>query len=337
VRLRRRPSPVDPRVVVITGASSGVGRATAHAFAERGATVALLARNERGLGEAAREVERLGGTALVCPVDVADAAAVEAAADRVESEAGPIDTWVNAAMATVLAPLDDISAEEFRRATDVTYLGAVHGTMAALRRMQRRNRGTIVQVGSVVAYRGLPFQTPYSGAKAALRGFTESLRTELLHRDSDIHVSEVHLSAINTPHFVVCRSRQQFRTRPVPPIYTPEVAASSVVWAATHRRRELWVGYPAVVAILGGKFFPGLSDRVLGWRGVELQLTRTPVALDRPDNLFEPVPFDPGTAGPYRGRTWGWSAQLWVSAHRRVVGTAVAVAALAGAAGRRRR
>jgi NAD(P)-dependent dehydrogenase (short-subunit alcohol dehydrogenase family) len=289
--------------------------------------VALLARNEAALAAAAAEVRAAGGTALVVRVDVADAAAVEAAATLVEDELGPIDVWVNAAMATVLAPVDDLSAEELQRATDVTYLGTAHGSMAALRRMRPRDRGTIVQVGSTLAHRAIPFQAAYCGAKFAVRGFTESLRAELLREGSAVHVTEVHLSAVNTPHFVVCRSRQGFRSRPVPPTFTPEVAAAGVVWAATHRRRELWVGYPAVVGILASRLLPGrIGDRVLAWRGVELQLTHTAVAPDRPDNLFAPVPFDPGTTGPGVGRTWGWSGQLWVSAHRRALGAAAGVA-----------
>lgn len=317
-------------MVVVTGGSSGVGRATAHAFAVRGCAVALLARNELALAAAAEEVRRAGGRPLVVVVDVADAAAVGAAAAEVERELGPIDVWVNAAMATVLAPVHDLGAEELRRATEVTYLGTAHGTMAALRLMRPRGRGTIVQVGSTLAYRALPFQAAYCGAKFAVRAFTESLRVELLREGSGIHVTEVHLSAVNTPHFVVCRSRQGFRSRPVPPTFTPEVAAAGVVWAATHRRRELWVGYPAVVGIVASRLLPGLGDRVLAWRGVELQLTRTEVEPGRPDNLFSPVPFDPGTSGPAVGRSWGWSGQLWLSAHRRAIATAGAV--LAGAA-----
>lgn len=323
--------------MVITGGSSGIGRATAHGFAARGCAVALLARNELALEAAAAEVRAAGGRALVVPVDVADAEAVEAAASRVEAELGPIDVWVNAAMATVLAPVHDVSAEELRRTTAVTYLGTAHGTMAALRRMRGRDRGAIVQVGSTLAYRAIPLQAPYCGAKFAVRGFTESLRAELLREGSNVHVTEVHLSAVNTPHFEVCRSRQGVRSRPVPPTYTPDVAAEGIVWAATHRRRELWVGYPAVVGILASKLAPGLGDRVLAWRGVELQLTRTAVDPGRQDNLFGPVDFDPGTTGPGKGHTWGWRGQLWLSAHRRAVGTAAlgALAALARS-GRRR-
>lgn len=332
---RRSASSSVPQVVVITGASSGVGRATAHAFAARGCSIALLARNEVALAGAAEEVRAAGGTAMVVVTDVADAAAVEAAADQVEGELGPIDVWVNAAMATVFAPVHDLGADELQRATDVTYLGTAHGTMAALRRMRQRDVGTIVQVGSTLAYRAIPFQAPYCGAKFAVRGFTESLRTELLREGSGVHVTEVHLSAVNTPHFVVCRTRQRVRSRPVPPTFTPAVAADGIVWAATHRRRELWVGYPAVVGILAGKLLPGLGDRVLAWRGVELQLTGTEVAADRPDNLFSPVDFDPGTEGPATGRRWGWGGQLWLSSHRRSLALAGAGAAVAGLIRRR--
>jgi len=335
--LRRRATPrADPHVVVITGGSSGVGRATAHAFAARGCAIALLARNETALAAAAEEVRAAGGRALVVPVDVADAGAVEAAAAMVEDELGPIDVWVNAAMATVLAPVHDVAAEELQRTTDVTYLGTAHGSMAALRRMRPRDQGTIVQVGSTLAHRAIPFQAPYCGAKFAVRGFTESLRAELLREGSGVHVTEVHLSAVNTPHFVVCRSRQGFRSRPVPPTFTPEVAAAGVVWAATHRRRELWVGYPAVVGILASRLLPGIGDRVLAWRGVELQLTHTAVVPGRPDNLFAPVPFDPGTTGPGVGRTWGWSGQLWLSAHRRALSAAGGGLAVAAVLLRRR-
>jgi short-subunit dehydrogenase len=333
-RLRRPPLP-EPRVVVITGASSGVGRASAHAFAERGAAVALLARNTEALEAAATEVEERGGRAMVLVVDVADADAVEEAAERVEVALGPIDVWVNAAMATVLAPLSDLTPEELRRTTEVTYLGTAHGTMSALRHMRERDRGVVVQVGSTVAYRGIPLQTAYSGAKYAVRGFTEALRTELLHERSGVHVTEVHLSAVNTPHFVVTRSRHGVRSRPVPPIHPPEVAAAAVVWAATHRRREVWVGWPATAAILAGRLAPGLADHVLGWRGAALQLTTTAVATDRPDNLDTPVPFDPGTTGPYPSRTWGAGVQRRLSAGRvpLVAGLALGL----GAALRRRR
>ncbi|MEO7063892.1 MAG: SDR family oxidoreductase [Dokdonella sp.] len=306
-------------VVVITGASAGVGRATAHRFARAGASVVLIARASAALDAAAAEVRALGAQTLAIGVDVADAAEVEAAAARVEDEVGPIDVWINAAMATIFAPVSDISAEEFRRATEVTYLGTVHGTMAALKRMRSRNRGKIVQVGSALAYRAIPLQAPYCGAKFAIRGFTDALRVELMHDRSRITVTMVQLSAFNTPQFQWGRTRLPRRPQPVPPIYQPEVAAEGIYYAAHHRRRELWIGYPAVKAIIGNGLVPWLADRVLAREGYSGQMDEQPVPTDRPDNLFEPVDRDFGTHGRFDDRSHGFSPQLWATTHRKAV------------------
>jgi NAD(P)-dependent dehydrogenase (short-subunit alcohol dehydrogenase family) len=303
-------------VVVVTGASAGVGRATARAFAARRAHVALLARDADGLAGAAREVETAGGRALVLPVDVADAEAVEQAAQQIEAALGPIDVWVNVAMVTVYAPLHLISPAEYRRATEVTYLGNVYGTMAALRRMRARGRGTIVQVGSALAYRAIPLQAPYCGAKFAIRGFTDSLRSELLHEKINIHVTMVQLPALNTPQFDWGRNKLPRRPQPVPPIFQPEVAARAIVFAAYARRREVWVGSSTVKAILGTKIIPGLLDRYLATRGYSGQLSDEPRDPDAADNLFEPLPGDHGTHGRFDSRATAHCAALWASMHR---------------------
>lgn len=321
------------RVVVITGASAGVGRATARAFAERGAAVGLLARDTEGLEGARADVEAAGTRALAVGLDVADAEQVESAAGRIEAELGPIDVWINNAMTTVFAPVTEITPEEFRRATEVTYLGAVYGTMAALARMGPRDRGVIVQVGSALAYRAIPLQAPYCGAKHALRGFTDSLRTELLHEGSGVRLTMVHLPALNTPQFSWCRTRLPRHPQPVPPIYDPEVAARAIVWASEHNRRELWVGYPTVLAIVGNKLAPGLADRYLARTGYRSQQTDVPVDPERDDNLFHPVPGDFGAHGQFGERARSRSLQLWATTHRRwlaagALGVAGALAAL---------
>ena len=261
----------------------------------------------------------MGADALAIGVDVADAAEVEAAAERVEAEVGPIDIWINAAMATIFAPVREISAQEFRRATEVTYLGAVHGTMSALKRMRSRNRGKIVQVGSALAYRAIPLQAPYCGAKFAIRGFTDALRVELMHERSSVTVTMVQLSAFNTPQFQWGRTRLPRRPQPVPPIYQPEVAAEGIYYAAHHRRRELWVGYPAVKAIIGNGLMPSLADRVLAREGYSGQMDDQPLPADRPDNLFEAVDGDYGTHGRFDDRARGFSPQLWMNTHRKMV------------------
>src|ERR671933_797866 len=250
-------------VVVITGASSGVGRATARRFAGPGTKLALLARDRDALEAAAREVREAGGEALVLPTDVADPEAVEAAASAAEEQLGPIDVWINVAMTTVFAFFEDVEPEEFRRATDVTYHGSVWGLRTALRRMLPRDRGTIVQVGSALAYRGIPLQAPYCGAKHAIKGFTESVRSELRNKGSRVHVTMVQLPGLNTPQFDHCRSKVEKHPMPVPPIYQPEVAAEAVHWAAHHRRREVYVGAPTVYTILGNKLATWMAERYL--------------------------------------------------------------------------
>lgn len=305
------------KIVVVTGASAGVGRATAVEFARQGATVALLARGKAGLEGARAEVEAAGGKAWVQTLDVADADAVDAAAERIEAELGAIDIWVNNAMVTVLSPISQMTAEEFRRVTEVTYLGTVHGTLAALRHMRPRNRGVIVQVGSALAYRAIPLQSAYCAAKFACRGFTDSLRVELQHDDSAVHVTSVHLAAFNTPQFDWARNRMPRRPQPVPPVFQPELAARAIVWASQQKRREVNVGFPAVKTIWGNKFAPQVADWVLEEDGYSGQQDEQLSAGDRPDNLFKPVDRDMGSHGRFdnEARTHSW--QLWATMHRR--------------------
>jgi NAD(P)-dependent dehydrogenase (short-subunit alcohol dehydrogenase family) len=324
-----------PKVVVITGASSGVGRATARAFGSLGAGVGLLARGDDALQATAKEVDSAGGRPLAVATDVADAAAVERAASQVERELGPIDAWVNNAMTSVLAPFAEITPEEFRRATEVTYLGAVYGTKAALDRMLPRDRGVVVCVGSALAYRGIPLQSPYCGAKHAIQGFTESVRCELLHDRSRVRITMVQLPALNTPQFEVALSRLPSRAQPVPPIYQPEVAARAVVWAATHRRRELKVGAATVATLLANAVVPGLLDRYLGRSGYQSQQTGEPAVRDRPDNLWRPLPGDRGAHGGFDHRAHGHSPQLWLSTHRVALAAAGITGAAAAVLGRR--
>ncbi len=317
-------------VVVITGASAGVGRATAREFGRRGARVGLLARGEEGLEATRYEIEVLGGEALVLPTDVAHPDEVETAAGAVEEAFGPIDIWVNNAMTSVFAPVRETAPEEFRRVTEVTYLGVVYGTMAALRRMLPRDRGTIVQVGSALAARSIPLQAAYCGAKHAIRGFTDSLRCELLHEDSNVWVTMVQMPALNTPQFGWVRSRLPNRAQPVPPIYQPEVAAEAIYWAAHHRRRELEVGWPTVRAIQGNKVAPGLLDHYLASNAYSAQQTDQPRDPNRPDNLWEPVPGDHGAHGDFDARARSGSSQLWMNTHRALIAAGGAV--LAGTA-----
>ncbi len=313
-----------PLTVVVTGASAGVGRAVVREFTRQKAHIGLIARGKDRLEAARREVEEGGGKALVLPTDVADHAAVEAAAERVENELGPIDIWVNDAMTTIFAPFIEIKPEEFKRATEVTYLGCVYGTLSALKRMKERNHGTIVQVGSALAYRSIPLQSPYCGAKHAIVGFTDSIRSELIHDRSRVHLTVVHLPAMNTPQFGWCRTRLPRHPQPVPPIFQPEVAARAIVWAAEHRRREVYVGWPTVKAIYGQELVPGYADRYLAENAYEGQETSQPVAADRPDNLFEPAAGDYAAHGIFGKRASTFSLQSWMDLHRG------SVAAIAG-------
>jgi len=332
---------MDARVVVVCGASAGIGRAVARRFGREGWRVALLARGQDGLEAARAEIESAGGTALVVPVDVADAAAVEAAAARVEREWGAIDVWINNAMVTTYCELLDMSDEDFRRVTDVTYLGSVWGLRAALRRMVPRDRGVVVQVGSALAYRSIPLQSAYCGAKSALRGVIDSLRSELLHRASRVKVTMVQLSAFNTPQFDWGKTCGTKQPQPVPPIFQPEVAAEGIYHAALRPRRELWVGWPAMKAILGQRVIPGLLDRYLAGAGYDGQHTDEPLPAGRRDNLYAPVPGDAGAHGRFDARAQGTSLQLAASLHRGAIATAalagLAVALLAGAWTSRRR
>lgn len=307
---------MDRKIAVVTGSSAGIGRATAIEFGKHGWHVALLARGVDGLEGARKDIERVGGSAMVIPADVADHAQVEAAAERVELEWGPIDVWVNDAMSTIFCDVLSISPEDFKRATDVTYLGTVWGTMAALRRMQSRNRGAIVQVGSALAYRSIPLQAPYCGAKSAIRGFTDSLRSELIHAKSNVHLTMVQLSAFNTPQFDWGRTCLPDEPKPLGKIFQPEVAAQGIYWAATHRRRELWVGWPAVEAILGTKIIPGFLDRKLAYDAYGGQESNKRIPPGRRDNLYEPVPGDHGAHGRFDSKALNWSAQLWLTTHR---------------------
>jgi len=324
-------------VIVVTGATAGVGRATAVAFAREGARVGLVARGGDGLEGARQEVEAAGGEALVLPADVSSAEEVETAAELAERELGPIDTWVNNAMVTVFSLFADLSPEEFRRVTEVTYLGTVHGTMAALRRMRPRDRGTIVQVGSALAYRGIPLQAAYCGAKHGVKGFTESLRTELLHEGSAVGVTMVHLPALNTPQFDRCRTHLAWQPQPVPPIYQPEVAAEAVLLAVRSRRRELYVGWPTVATVLGNKLAPGAMDRYLAATGIESQHTDEPVDPERPDNLYASLPGDPGAHGRFDAEAHEGSVELLASEHRAAASLALLGAAALGASALRRR
>jgi short-subunit dehydrogenase len=322
---------MQEHVVVVTGASSGVGRAVARAFGGRQAKVALLARGRDGLEGARKEVEQAGGKALVLPTDLGHADQVEAAAIATEEALGPIDVWVNCAMATVFAEFVDVTPEEYERATQSTYLGFVWGTRSALRRMLPRDRGTIVQVGSALAYRGIPLQSAYCGAKHAIKGFTESLRCELRHNGSRVHVTMVQLPGVNTPQFDHCRTKLARHPRPVPPVYQPEVAAEAVVFAATHRRREIYVGLPTVLTIAGNKLASGLVERYLARTCYDSQQMDEPVEADRPDNLFEPPPGDPGAHGRFDSQAHARSVQLTLTEHRRELGLgALAVGGLAG-------
>ena len=325
-------------VVVVTGASSGIGRAIARRFAQDGASIGLIARGREALEGTRRDVEQAGARALVIPTDVADWDGVNSAARAVEEAFGPIDVWVNNAMTTVFAPFKEIEPDEFRRATEVTYLGAVWGTKAALDRMLPRDRGSIVLVGSALAYRGIPLQAPYCGAKHAEKGFFESLRTELRHDKSKVHLSMVQLPGHNTPQFLHCRSKMPKVPQPMPPYYQPEVAADAVHWAAHNRRRELYVGMPTVKTIVGNKVAPWLVERVLAKQAFKGQQSDKPADPNRPDNLESPPPGDPGAHGPYDQKARKSSVQTQISKRRGLVGMMTGlVLILTGVLGRHQR
>ena len=314
---------------MVTGATSGIGRAIARRFAQDGASIALISRGREALDHTKAEIERAGGRALVLPTDLADWDGVKSAAAAVEEAFGPIDIWINNAMATIFAPFKDVEPDEFKRSTEVTYLGTVWGTKAALEKMLPRDRGTIVIVGSALAYRGIPLQSAYCGAKHGVKGFFESLRTELRHDKSNVHVTMVQLPGVNTPQFEHGRSKMPMVPQPMPPYYEPEVCADAVHWAAHNKRRELYVGAPTVKTIVGNKVAPWLVERVLAKQGISGQQSDKPADPNRPDNLFTPPPGDPGAHGPYdkKARTSSIQTQL---AKRRGLLAAGAVAILTG-------
>lgn len=312
--------------VVVTGASAGLGRAIAREFGKHRANVGLLARGVDGLNAAKQEIEAAGGKALVLPTDVADAKAVEQAAILVEDQFGPIDVWVNNAMTSVFSPVKEMLPEEYKRVTEVTYLGVVNGTLAALNRMMARDRGTIVQVGSALAYRSIPLQSAYCAAKHAVAGFTDSLRCELIHERSNVHITMVQMPALNTPQFEWVKSRLKRKAQPVPPIFQPEVGARAVYWAAHHRRREIYVASSTVVAIEGNKIAPGLLDYYLGQTGYNAQQTQEPEDPNRPNNLWEPVAGDHGAHGRFDNRAHAQSYESWVDLHRVSIGASAAIA-----------
>ena len=316
-------------VVVITGASAGLGRATAREFGRHGAKVGLVARGVDGLEAAKREIESAGGRAMVLPLDVADANAVEKAAAAVEQEFGPIDIWVNNAMTSVFSPVKEMLPEEYKRVTEVTYLGVVYGTLAALKRMLPRNSGTIVQVGSALAYRSIPLQSAYCAAKHAIAGFTDSLRCELIHDSSKVRVTMVQMPALNTPQFGWVKSRLKYKAQPVPPIFQPEVGARAIYWAAHHSRREIYAGWPTVEAVIGNKLAPGMLDRYLGKTGFASQQTCEPEDPNRQDNLWDSVKGDHGAHGTFDRRAHENSWELQASFGRRWIGAGLAAAVAA--------
>ncbi len=320
------------RVVVVTGASAGVGRATVQEFAREGARIGLLARGQAGLEGAKEDVERLGGKALVLPTDVADPAQVEEAAKQVEAAFGPIDVWVNVAMTSVFSPVKEMTPEEFKRVTEVTYLGYVYGTLAALKRMLPRDEGMIIQVGSALAYRGIPLQAAYCASKHAIQGFMDSLRCELIHDKSKVRTTMVQMPALNTPQFGWVKSRLPNKAQPVPPIFQPEVAARAIVWASHHNRREIYVGMPTVKAIVGNKIAPSLLDWILGRSGYKSQQRNEKADPNRPNNLLQPVDAerDYGAHGVFDDRASSSSQELWTSMHRNLVAGGLVGLAAAG-------
>ncbi len=322
----------EPEVVVITGASAGVGRATARAFGKRKARVGLIARGRDGLEGAKREIESAGGQAIVLPLDVSDHKALDQAADDVESAFGPIDVWVNNAMLSVFSPIMEMKPEEYKRVTEVTYLGYVYGTLSALRRMKPRDHGSIVQVGSALAYRGIPLQSAYCAAKHAIQGFHDSLLTELIHDGSRVRVVMVQMPALNTPQFRWVRSRLPRKAQPVPPIFQPEVAAEAIVWAAYCDRREVNVGWPTVKAVWGNNIAPGYADHYLARHGYDGQMIDEPEDPDRPDNLWAPLPGDAGAHGVFDDRAHPYSVDLELNQRRPWILAGAAALLLAGLA-----
>jgi short-subunit dehydrogenase len=322
----------EREVVVVTGASGGIGRAIAREFAKHGAAVGLIARGQAGLDAAAHDVTELGGTACTVQADVADFGALQNAAAVIEERLGPIEIWVNNAMTTVFSFFADVTPDDYERSTKVTYLGTVWGTKVALERMLPRDRGTIVQVGSALAYRGIPLQAPYCGAKHAIKGFFESLRCELRNRGSAVHLTMVQLPGLNTPQFNHCLNKMPRHPMPVPPIFEPEVAARAVYWAAHHRRRELYVGFPTVYTIVGNKLAPWLAERYLAKTAVDGQQTDQPADPERPANLFEALDadHDEGAHGIFDRQAHPRSAQAWLTRHR--VSSGLGVAAMLGVA-----
>jgi short-subunit dehydrogenase len=308
------------KVVVITGASAGVGRATAKKFAKDGCKIGLIARGLEGLEGAKKDVEELGGEALIIPADVVDAEAIDKAASKVEEEFGPIDIWINNAMTTVFSSFMKIEPEEFKRVTEVTYLGFVYGTMAALKRMKERNHGVIVQVGSALAYRGIPLQSAYCGAKHAIQGFNESVRSELIHDNVNVHLTMVQMPALNTPQFNWCKTNFEKKPQPVPPIYQPEIAADAIYYAAYHKRREMYVGFRNTVIIIGNKFLPGFGDKYLAKNGYSSQMLDKKIDMNRPSNLWEPIDDskDFGAHGDFDKQAVKESWHLKIDTHQEV-------------------
>jgi len=324
------PDGTKQETVVITGASAGLGRATAREFGRRGARVGLLARGTDGLEAAKREIERLGGSAVAVPTDVADGAAIERAANIIEEQLGPIDIWVNNAMTSVFSPVKEMKPDEYKRVTDVTYLGVVYGTMVALKRMLPRNRGMIVQVGSALVYRSIPLQSAYCGAKHAIAGFTDSLRCELIHDKSDVRITMVQMPALNTPQFRWIKSRLKYKAQPVPPIFQPEIGAKAIYYAAHHHRREIYVGWPTVEAIVSNKIAPRVLDYYLGRTGYASQQTSESENPNRPHNLWEPVAGDHGAHGVFDDRAQQNSYEVWADLNRSWLGIATVLGTCAG-------
>jgi NAD(P)-dependent dehydrogenase (short-subunit alcohol dehydrogenase family) len=324
-------SEATPETVVITGGTAGIGRATAREFARHGCNVAVLARGKDGLDATARDIEQLGGKALAIPTDVADWNAVESAADRVERELGPIDIWVNNAFAGIFSRFMDVTPEEYERVTAVTYLGQVNGTRAALKRMLPRDKGAIVLVGSALAYRGIPLQSAYCGAKHAIQGFIDSVRCELLHAKANVTITMVQMPGVNTPQFDWIRAKLPGEPRPVGKVYQPEVAGRAIYFAAHDGRKEMLVGLPTVEAVWGNKVASSLLDEYLAAAGFDAQQRPEPVSPDRQDNLFDPVPGDHGAHGSFDAEAVDSSAELWASEHKLALGVAaLATAAVAG-------